>query len=415
MPEFPKRGCERTALFAEMEAARRNDVDWRRGRLGLYVHFAGDDVLEVAKDAYRMFFSENALGPAAFPSLRKFEEELVGWSLDLLHAGSGGAGNVTSGGTESIFLALKAARDWARAERGIATKAEVVAPISAHPAFNKAAHYLDMKVTRVPLGADFRADAKAMEAAITPSTVMMIGSAPAFPHGVIDPIASLAAVAARRGLWFHVDACVGGFLAPFVRKLGRKLPEFDFAVPGVTTISADLHKYGFAGKGASTILYRDAAMRKHQVFEFDEWPRGKYAAPTFAGSRPGGAIASAWAVMRYLGEDGYVRLADVIMTTRDRFMAGIRAIDGLCVWGEPDLSIIGYGATAFDIFAVADALAKDGWFVSRGSQPPCIHLGMLTPAHAPIVDEYLASLARAVAEVRARGAVSASRDVSYGG
>ena len=412
---FPETSLAAEAVFAEMEDARSNDVDWRRGRLGLYVHFGGEDVLEVAKEAYRRFFSENALGPKAFPSLRKFEDDIGAWTADLLNAGPDATGVVTSGGTESIFLAVKTARDHARVERPAVKEPEIVAPVSAHPAFDKAAHYLCMKVQRVPLRADFRADVPAMAAAITPNTIMVVGSAPSFPHGVIDPIDDIAALARRRDLWMHVDACVGGFLAPFVRRLGYPVPPFDFAVEGVRSMSADLHKYGFTAKGASVMLLRDQALRRHLIFEFDNWPRGKYAAPTFTGSRPGGAIAAAWAVMRYLGIEGYMRIAQQIMGARDRMMKGIAAIDGLYVVGTPELSVMGYGARDIDIFAVAEQLTQKGWFVSTMSEPPGVHMGMPTLAHVAIVDEYLGDLAAAVAVVRANALTARSREVTYGG
>jgi sphinganine-1-phosphate aldolase len=412
---FPQTGMAAPALFAAMEDARRNDVDWRRGRVALYVHFAGDDVLNVAKEAYQRFFSENGLGLKAFPSLQKFEDDILAWTADLLSAGPAATGVVTSGGTESIFLALKTARDWARVTTAQITAPEIVAPISAHPAFDKAAHYLCMKVKRIPLRSDLRADVQAMAAAVSPNTIGLVGSAPTFPHGVFDPISDLAMVARERNLWLHVDACVGGFLAPFARRLGYPIPPFDFAVEGVRSMSADLHKYGFAAKGASVLLLAHHSLRPHLVFEFDNWPRGKYAVATFAGSRPGGAIAAAWAVMRYLGVEGYMRLARSILGARDRLLQGINAIEGLYVVGAPELSVMGVGARELDIFAVGEQLTHKGWFVSTMSDPPGIHLGMLTLAHVEHVEEYLADLAAAVAEVRASKLTARSRDVSYGG
>lgn len=413
--QFQQAGTDAAQVFAEMEAAREGDVDWRRGRVGAYVHFGGEDVLEVAKGAYLRFFSENALGQKAFPSLRKFETEVVAWAADLLHAPAEAMGTLTSGGTESIFLAVKTARDRARAERPQVTQPEIVAPVSAHPAFDKAAHYLGMKVRRVPITAQFRADVDAMKAAIGPDTVMIIGSAPAFPHGVFDPIADIAALAREHQLWMHVDACVGGFLAPFAARLGYPIPAFDFALDGVCSMSADLHKYGFTAKGASVVLFASEAWRPYLVFEFDNWPRGKYSAPTFGGSRPGGAIAAAWAVMRYLGVDGYVRIAKQIMAARDRMIEGIGAIDGLYLVGKPELAVLSYSSRELDMFAVAEQLGRKGWFVSPMSEPPGIHLGMLTLAHVPIVDEYLGDLAAAVDLVRSGKLTAGSRDVSYGG
>lgn len=412
---FPQLGLAPAPLFEEMEAARRNDVDWRRGRVALYVHYAGDDVLDVAKEAYQRFFSENGLGLKAFPSLRKFEDEIIAWTADLLDAGLDATGVVTSGGTESIFLAMKTARDWARAERPQAKEPEVVVPVSAHPAFDKAAHYLCMKVRRVPVGADFRADVPAMAAAIAPNTVMLVGSAPSFPYGVIDGIPALGALARERGLWLHVDACVGGFLSPFVRRLGYAIPPYDFSVEGVRSMSADLHKYGFTAKGASVLLLASRSLRSYLTFEFDNWPRGKYSVATFAGSRPGGAIAAAWAVMRYLGIEGYMRLAKSIMEARDRLVRGIAEIPGLYIIGTPDLSVIGVGGTGLDIFAVGEQMERRGWFVSTMSDPPGIHLGMLTLAHVAHLDEYLRHLAASAGEVRAQNLKANSHEASYGG
>jgi glutamate/tyrosine decarboxylase-like PLP-dependent enzyme len=412
---FPDSGLLPAALFEEMEAARSGDVDWRRGRVALYVHYAGEDVLNVAKEAYQRFFSENGLGLKAFPSLRKFEDDIIAWTADLLDAGPGASGVMTSGGTESIFLAMKTARDWARVERPNATKPEVVVPISAHPAFDKAAHYLCMNVRRIPVGADLRADIPAMAAAITPNTVMLVGSAPSFPYGVIDGITALGELALKKGLWLHVDACVGGFLSPFVRRLGYSLPPYDFSVEGVRSMSADLHKYGFTAKGASVLLLKSASLRSYLTFEFDNWPRGKYSVATFAGSRPGGAIAAAWAVMRYLGAEGYTRLAKSIMETRDRLVLGIAAIPGLHVIGAPDLSVVAVGGTGLDIFAVAEAMEQRGWFVSTMSDPPGIHLGMLTLAHVAHMDEYLRDLAASTDHVLGRNLKARSRDISYGG
>jgi glutamate/tyrosine decarboxylase-like PLP-dependent enzyme len=414
---FPERGTPRDELFAEMEAARAHDVDWKRGRLGLYVHYAGEDVLAVAKEASQRFFSENALGPKAFPSLKKFEDDVVDWALDLLHAPQNATGVMTSGGTESLFLALATARDWARATRASITRPEIVVPASAHPAFDKAAHYLGLDVKRLPLRDDFRADVDAMAAAITSNTILVAGSAPAFPHGVIDPIPRIAALARERGLWCHVDACVGGFLAPFVKRAGYAVSDFDFAIEGVTSISADLHKYGFTAKGASLLLLADGAMRKYLEFDFDNWPRGRYKSSTFRGTRPGGAIASAWAVMRYLGLEGYTRIARTTMEGRDRLIAGIESLDGFHVVGEPELSVMGYGATGIDIDAVAQELGERGWFVSGMASPPGIHMGMLSPAHAAVVDEYLVDLRAAVAALRSRAdqAPVKAMDHSYGG
>src|SRR5690606_36743806 len=251
------------------------DVAWKQGRLQGLNHFGGDDVLSIAMKAYELYASTNPVSARAFPSVRQLQDEIILSSLELLGGAPGSEGTVTSGGTESIFLALKSARDIAQQERGI-RQPEVVMPSTAHPAFNKHAHYLGMKVIRVPVGLDFRADVASMKAEITPNTIMVVGSAPCYPYGLFDPITDIAALASDANLLMHVDACVGGFQAPFARQLGYQVPDFDLSVPGVTSISADLHKYGYALKGASVVLFKTAQLKEASKFVFNDWPRGKY-------------------------------------------------------------------------------------------------------------------------------------------
>ena len=284
-------------------------------------------------------------------------------ALELLGAPPGAVCTLSSGGTESNFLAVMTARNWARVHRPAVAAPEIVMPYTAHPTLNKAAGYLGLKVVRVPVGPDYRADVPAMEAAVGPNTVMLVGSAPPYSHGRIDPVAALGELALRRELWLHVDACVGGFLAPFLRKLGRALPEFDLAVPGVTSISADLHKFGYCLLGASTFSLRDASLRAHQQFDFDEWPYGPYRSVTFAGSRPSSPVAAAWAVLRLLGEDGYLEIARSILRTTELFVEGVRGIDGLSVLFEPEIGVLNVVSSELDVIAVADEL-------TAGAGPP---------------------------------------------
>jgi sphinganine-1-phosphate aldolase len=411
MTSLPTQGKSWSELDGEMDAARKGDVDWRRGRVGVYIHYAGEEVLDVAKKAYLKFFSENGLGPKAFPSLARFESDVVAMTLRLLNGGADARGAMTTGGTESIFLAVKSARDWARVTRPATERPQIVVPQTAHPAFNKAADWLGLEVKRVPVDRDFRADADAMAAAIGPRTIMLVGSAPAYPHGVLDPIADIAAIAQKHGLWMHVDACVGGFIAPFARSLGEPIGDFDFAVPGVVSMSADLHKYGYAAKGASTVLYRDAESFKFQAYSFSDWPRGLYSTQTLVGTRAGGAIAAAWAVMNFLGEDGYRAVTRRILDTRKAIGAGVAKL-GLEVWGKPELSILSYGSAQLDIAQVADRLSTRGWFVGRLVEPPGIHL-MLNLTHEPIVGEYLGDLEWALNEVRAGRARKVEQPATY--
>ena len=398
--QLPEHGIAWPEIEAQLAAAGEHDVDWRQGRAPAFIHYAGDDVLDIAKRAYLMYFSENGLGLRAFGSLAKFESEVVAMGLGLLHGSAQARGAMPTGRTDSIFLAVKAARDAARKSRTIDTP-HIVLAHSAHPAFDKAAHFLDMTTTRLPLRADFTADPAAMQEAITPQTVMIVGSAPAYPHGVVDPIPEIAAVARRHGLWMHVDACVGGYFAPFARMLGVEMPAFDFAVPGVTSISADLHKYGYAAKGASTLFFADEASFRHMAYHFDNWPRGQYATHTLVGTRAGGAIAAAWAVMRYLGVDGYKRVTQRVLDTRRAIERGVRAL-GLEVLGEPRLSIVAFGSPAHDIGAIGQGMLKRGWLTGYTADPAGIHL-MLNLTHEPVVDRYLSDLKDSMDEVAAAG------------
>ena len=409
---LPQRGTDWETLRAELVAKGARDVDWRHARTAVYVFHAGDDVLQVAKDAYALYQSENALGPMAFPSLQSMEQEVVGMGLSLLHAPEGAAGSMTSGGTESILMAVKAARDEARAKGVDTAGAELLLPRSAHPAFDKAAHYLGLRAVRIPVAPDLRADVAAMAAAIGTRTLMIVGSAPCFPYGLVDPIPALGDLAEERGLWLHVDACVGGYFAPFARMNGVPVTAFDFEVPGVRSISADLHKYGYAAKGASTIFHRTEAQWRHQVFSFDDWPAGGMSTPTLAGTRPGGAIASAWAVLRYLGVEGYREKARQVCATREKLCDAIRALDGMCIHGDPDLGLFSYGSTRHDPFAIWGAMVRRGWFSGLTTEPRGIHQ-MLSPAHAGVADEYLADLAACIAEVAATGATAKDTQARY--
>ncbi|MEK9870842.1 MAG: aminotransferase class V-fold PLP-dependent enzyme, partial [Gammaproteobacteria bacterium] len=268
-----------------------DDAKWRDGKTAVYVFNAGEDVAQVQKEAYTLYMSENGLGPLAFPSLKQMEDEVVGMGLSLLHGPEGSTGTITSGGTDSINMAVKAARDYAATTRGVTGTPNIVLPWSAHPAFDKACDIMGLEKRRVPVTADLLADVAAMDDACDNNTIMLVGSAPSFPYGLIDPIAALGDVATRRNIWLHVDACVGGYIAPFVRMNGADIPPFDFEVEGVCSMSADLHKYGYCAKGASTVLFRSEALKQHMIFDCSDWPGGRMVTPTLAGTRPGVAMS----------------------------------------------------------------------------------------------------------------------------
>lgn len=396
MTHLPENSRGWNDLAAELEQHRSKDADWRRGRTALFVFNAGEDVRQVGERAYLAYMAENALGLRAFPSLSAMEAGIVAIAHELMHAPEGAGGYFTTGGTDSITMAVKACRDHA-ASRGMDTVgAEIVAPETAHPAFNKAAHLMNLRVVRVPVGADYKADPEAMAAAMGERTIMAVASAPCFPYGLVDPVPEVAAAAAERGVWCHVDACVGGYFLPFAEQVGVSVPEWDFRVPGVCSISADLHKYGYAPKGASTVLYRSQDLAAHQVFSFDVWPSGVMTTPTLHGTRPGGAIAGAWAVLQHLGYEGFRHAVRDVLAARAEIEAGA-AEAGFAPVGEPQLGLTALTHPSKDVMAIADAMAARGWVSSRTAVPPAIHL-MLSPAHKQFAGDYVADLLAATAD-----------------
>ena len=407
MTSIPIRGRSWDDLSADLDRRKAGDYSWRKGRLALYFYYLDDELVRVQQQAYLKYWTENNLGQRAFPSLKSLEDEVVAMGKALIHAPEGSGATFTSGGSESIFLAVKAARDWGRAERGVTGKANLVAPQTAHLTFDRAAEYLDLDVRRAPTGAEGRADVAAMEALIDENTVMLVGSAPNYPFGVFDPIGALGELAQRRGLWLHVDACVGGFLTPWTQKLQYPAPDWDFTVPGVTSISADLHKYGMAAKGASLLLVREERLRQYHRFASQAWERGPYAAYTTQGTRAGGAVAAAWATMNYLGEEGYLRCARMVMDAKRIMTDGIDQIPGLEVLKPHESAIFVYHSTDpdLDIAKVAAALDAMGWLVSRQLKPDGIHLA-LNPVHLECAEEYVSDV-RAAAQAARSGKVDA--------
>ncbi|MBK5333509.1 MAG: aspartate aminotransferase family protein [Ilumatobacteraceae bacterium] len=397
---LPDEGMTPEAIFTHLDELKHDDVRWRDGRAFTLVYYGGDDVLAVAEEAYRRYSSENALNTEAFPSLRTLQAEVVGFVSDWLQAGDDGAGFMTSGGTESILMAVKAARERGRKEFGI-TEPNIVLPASAHAAFEKGCYYFGLESRRVGVGSDWRADVGAMEGAIDDNTVLLVGSAPQYPQGVIDPITEIAALAQSRDINCHVDACMGGVTLTFLARLGEKVPAWNFAVPGVSSISVDLHKYGYTAKGASVIMHRNKKLRGYQTFVTDNWLGGVYGSSGVLGTKGGGSMAAAWAVMRYLGNDGYMRVTAAARKACLELAAAVGDIPELVLRAEPDVTLLAIGAAdddRLDVFAVADGLWRRGWYVDRQGPPPSLHC-TVSVVHDGKIDAFVTDLRASLDEV----------------
>jgi sphinganine-1-phosphate aldolase len=403
--QLPQQGWSRAELLDRLVANRHDDAPWREGRIFSLIYNPGDPELEETLAAVsREYLSENALNPFKFPSLARLEQETADVVSGLLH-GPAGAGGLTAGGTESIFSSVHVAREVAY-ERGISNPV-IVTPRTAHPAFRKAAHLLGIEQVRVPVGADFRVDASQLAAAIDERTALVVASAPCYPYGVIDPVVDVAAAAQAAGVLCHVDACLGGLLMPFWERLGEPVPPWDFRVPGVTSISADIHKYGYSYKGASALLWSTPELAsKRWWFDDEAWGGGLYGSPTPAGTRPAPPIAGAWAALHTLGEDGYLRLATEVRDTVRLLLRGIEQIDGLQITAAPDLSVFEVSSAELDMTTVGDVLEERRWYPDR--QPNGLHF-MISPVHAKVANELLADLQLAAEKTRDGRANSGSR------
>ena len=388
-------------VLAQVGAIGQSDLRWKDGRAFSLAYYAGPEVQEVADTAYAMYGSANGLNADAFPSLKKFQAEVVSTVNRWVHGDDTSAGFMTSGGTESILLAVKAARERGRKEFGI-SQPNVVLPTSAHAAFEKACYYFGLESRRVAVRADWRADVEAMSQSIDENTVLIVGSAPQYPQGVVDPITEIAALARARNINCHVDACMGGVTLTFLERLGEEIPLWDFRVEGVTSISVDLHKYGYASKGASVILHRNRQLRSYQTFTTDNWLGGFYGSSGVLGTKSGGPMAAAWAVMNYLGDEGYLRLTESARSTTRQLAQAIQGIDGLQLRAIPDSTLLSFGAQGFDVFAVADELASHGWYVDRQAPPDSLHC-TVNAVHHQVIEEFIVDLRHAVAKVQDAG------------
>ena len=406
----PKKGLPSTEVIQRIKGFRGADPPFERGQMTAYSMMGSHELQAVLERAYHVYFFQNALIRRFLPGMRQMEEQLREIAASILSGGKPGVRvNLTSGGSESLFCGFHAAREWAKEQYPHIAQPEVIAPYSAHATISKACHYLGLKLTRVPVGEDYRADVQAMEAAIGPNTIALAGSAPSWPYGKIDPIREIGALGQRRNLWVHVDACVGGYLAPFVARLGYSLPAWDFSVPGVKSISADLHKYAYAPKPASTIAFASENLLKYHNVSASDWPSATYLTEGMIGSRPAGAIAATWAAFHFLGEEGYLDYARRTMETKQRLIEGLKKL-GMTPW-DTDLCVLPFETADVPAEALVGALTEAGWLCMGTQRPPMVQL-IVDPLAADVVDDYLKDLGRLLMQLR-EGKKTKQGDLGY--
>ncbi len=401
---LPGEGLARDAVLGQMrDLSALEEPRWQEGFASGAVYHGDQGHIRFLNEIYALYSQSNPLHSDLWPSSAKYESEVVSMTARMLGAeqatGEEICGVVSSGGTESILLAMKTYRDRAREQKGI-KHPEMIVPVTAHAAFDKAAQYFNIRIVHVPVDREFRADVAAVREAVTRNTVVLVGSAPSFPHGMVDPIQELSELARSRRIGFHTDACLGGFVLPWAEKLGYPVPAFDFRLPGVTSISADTHKYGYAPKGTSVVLYRGRELRRYQYFKAADWPGGLYFSPTFAGSRPGALSAACWAALLTMGQSGYLEASRRILETAALIKNGIRKIPDLRILGDP-LWVIAFASDNLDIYRVMDVMSRRQWSLNGLHRPPCVHLCVTLRHTQPgVAERFVADLRAAVEHVR---------------
>lgn len=399
---IPEHGTPGQELLATIDQYKAEDINWKEGRAWSLVYYLNEEHLALLQKAHERFFSESTLNPIAFKSIKKMEQQVVEMTAQLLNGGPNAVGTMTSGGTESLFLMLFTYRERARKEQPHITSPEIVMPLSAHPAIEKAAHILGIKIRKAKLDKKQRVIPASIEKQINENTILLVSSAPAYPHGVLDPIEQVGAIAQKHNLPLHIDACIGGFMLPWLRKLGYPIPHWNFEVPGVTSISADAHKFAFGSKGSSVLVYRNMDFLKYQFYVSTEWPGGVYGSTTLLGTRSGGPVATAWTAMQALGEAGYLKMAKELMEGAEKIRKTLRQIPEIEIVGQGVMNIVAFTTknNKPDIFVIGEQLEDKGWLVDRQQKPSCIHLTVM-PQNVPIIDEYLHDLQVALAYAKA--------------
>jgi glutamate/tyrosine decarboxylase-like PLP-dependent enzyme len=420
---IPDSGLEKSEVLKDMQALTGiEEAKWKEGYASGAVYHGDGDHIHFLNRVYALNSQSNPLHADLWPSSAKYESEIVSMTAKMLGAEAAGSesdtdqqicGVVSSGGTESILLAMKTYRDWARDQKKI-TRPEMIVPVTAHAAFDKAAAYFNIKIKHIPVDADYRADVAAARKAVTRNTVVIVGSAPSFPHGIVDPIEALSGIAREKGIGFHTDACLGGFVLPWAQQLGYEVPPFDFRLPGVTSISADTHKYGYAAKGTSVILYRGLALRRYQYFTATDWPGGLYFSPTFAGSRPGALSAACWAALVTTGKNGYLAASKKILQTAAKIKKGIQEIPDLFILGDP-LWVIAFGSRTLDIYSLMDYMTSKKWSLNGLHHPACVHICITLRHTQPgVAERFIDDLSAGVDAVRKNPAATGAMAPIYG-
>jgi glutamate/tyrosine decarboxylase-like PLP-dependent enzyme len=415
--QIPNKGLPKEEIFKVLQSYKGQDLNWQSGKVLGLIYDAGKKFHEVAHEAYTMYLTENALDPLSFPSLLRLENEVVRMTANLLDCNSDVVGNFTSGGTESLILAVKTARDYSRAVKPHIKEPEMVMPITAHSSLYKACHYLGIKpvVTRVH-DDTFLADVDAIRAAITDNTILLVGSAPGYAHGVVDPIAEIAALARENDLLCHVDACVGGIHLSYMRKLGHKVPDFNLNVSGVTSLSVDLHKYGYAPKGASIVLHKNKELRKYQIWGCSRWTGYPVINPAITSAKSGGPMAAAWAILNYMGDEGYMEIVREVMAATQLMIDGVNRIDGLRVLGKPDMCMFALASTTdkINVYLLAEEMKKTGWYLqpqfARENSPANLHIS-LNRSTVPQAGAFLKDFGNTVEEIKTQGVDRQIRDL----
>ncbi len=416
---IPKLGISKEEILKKMTEFQQKEEDiWKKGFVSGAVYHGDNEHIDFLNKVLALNSQSNPLHSDIWPSAAKYEAEIVSMTGNMMHADAVNekdevCGTVSSGGTESIMLAMKTYRDWARDKKGI-KKPEMVVPVTAHAAFDKASQYFGIKMRHVDVDSNYAAKVKDVKKAVNKNTIVIAGSAPTFPHGIIDPIEEMSEIARKRKIGFHTDACLGGFVLPWAEKLGYEVPLFDFRLPGVTSISADTHKYGYAAKGTSVILYRNIQLRHYQFYTTSDWPGGLYFSPTFAGSRPGALSAACWATLISVGEKGYLDATRRIMETAEKIKKGIAEIPELQILGNP-LWVISFASADMDIYKILDAMTHRGWSLNGLHKPSAIHIAItLRHTQAGVAEQFVKDLRGSVAEVKAQPKTKGGMAPVYG-